>query len=300
MQFKRVKRAISGVLLLDKPAGISSNQALQKVRWLYQAAKAGHTGNLDPIATGLLPICLGEATKFSQLLLDSDKAYAAVMKLGVTTTTGDSEGEMLETRPVAVSRPQVEQAMQRFLGEISQVPPMYSALKHQGKALYEYARKGQEIEREARQVTIHSLALDRCEGDEVAFTVRCSKGTYVRVLAEDIGRALGCGAHLVDLRRLETGDFRLDQAVTIEQLEALDLPGRDALLQPVDVLTLGFPAICLAADAAFYVRQGNAVWQAGHGETGMVRLYGPDEVFLGMGAVLEDGRIQPKRLVVKD
>ena len=222
LQVKRIKRSITGVLLLDKPFGISSNAALQQVKRLYQAAKAGHTGNLDPIATGLLPICLGEATKFSQYLLDANKTYKARFKLGQTTSTGDSEGDVLTSQPVNVTLAQVENVLHRFVGKISQVPPMYSALKHQGKALYTYARAGVEIERPAREVTIYSLHLDEFNGDELVVTVACSKGTYVRVLAEDIGAALGCGAYMSELRRTEIGEFNILHAQTIAQLESIN------------------------------------------------------------------------------
>ena len=200
----RIKRKISGVLLFDKPAGVTSNGALQHTKRLYQAEKAGHTGTLDPIATGLLPICLGEATKFSQTLLDSNKAYRAVIKFGQTTTTGDSEGAVLTQSSVQLTRAQVEQSLAKFVGRIQQIPPMYSALKHEGKALYIYARAGIEIERKARDITIDSLRLEDFQGDEMTVTVACSKGTYIRVLAEDIGQDLGCGAFLQALRRTVT------------------------------------------------------------------------------------------------
>ena len=211
MQFKRVKRAIDGVLLLDKPLGLSSNQALQQLKRLYQAAKAGHTGSLDPLATGLLPICLGEATKFSHFLLDADKSYRALVNLGFTTTTADAEGEVLERFDVQVTEKDVQAVIKRFIGPIEQVPPMYSALKHQGKALYEYARDGLEISRAARSVTIFDIKLVNFDVTKQQFVmdVVCSKGTYIRTLAEDIGHALGCGAHLGGLRRLSTAHFQL-------------------------------------------------------------------------------------------
>ena len=195
MQFKRIKRNIHGVLLLDKPLGYSSNQALQKVKWLFQASKAGHTGTLDPLATGLLPICLGEATKFAQYLTDADKTYVANIKLGIKTSTGDAEGEIITTNPVNVSQQQFEQACQQFIGNISQVPPMHSALKHEGKALYKYAREGVEVERKARHVTIQDITVVSFDGSDAVINVRCSKGTYIRTLAEDIGSRLGCDAH---------------------------------------------------------------------------------------------------------
>lgn len=298
MQFKRIKRAISGVLLLDKAHGISSNTALQQVKRLFQAEKAGHTGNLDPIATGLLPVCFGEATKFSQYLLDANKRYSAVFKLGVTTTTGDVEGEVLSRNPVAVTQSQLEQALQGFVGVIQQIPPMYSALKHQGKALYTYARAGVEIERKPREVEIYSLTLDAFSGDEVSVTVSCSKGTYIRVLAEDLGNALGCGAHMKALRRTGTGGFDIAQALTLEQLEEMTVGQRDAALLPADLLLEGLPKVVLDGDSAYYARQGQAVWLAKQNVKGMVSMYGPDQTFLGLGEITDAGKIAPKRLVV--
>ncbi len=230
IQTKRIKRNINGVLLLDKPLGFSSNQALQKVKWLFQAAKAGHTGTLDPLATGLLPICLGEATKFAQYVTDADKTYIATIKLGATTTTGDAEGEILNTSPVNVTPDQFSAACQQFVGEISQVPPMYSALKHEGKALYTYAREGVDIVRQARLITIKSIIVDRFLADIAQITVTCSKGTYIRTLAEDIGATLSCGAHLIGLRRTETAGYLLANAITIEQLEAMSIEMRDATI----------------------------------------------------------------------
>lgn len=297
MQFKRIKRPVDGVLLLDKPAGISSNQALQYAKRFYQAAKAGHTGSLDPFATGLLPLCLGEATKFSHFLLDADKTYAATLYLGATSTTGDTEGEIVAGTPVQASQTQVEQVLATFLGEISQVPPMYSALKHQGKALYEYARAGVEIERPARHVTIHRVALVEYAVPQLRIEVKCSKGTYIRTLAEDIGKALGCGAYLTALRRLETGAFDLAGAVTLEQLEALDMQQRDALLQGADCLIRELPQVVLDEDSAFYLGRGQAVWQPGRRELGDVRLYASDQRFLGLGEVMPDGKIAPRRLI---
>jgi len=300
LQFKRIKRPISGVLLLDKPVGFSSNQALQQVKRLYQAAKAGHTGTLDPFATGLLPICFGEATKFSHFLLDADKTYRATMRLGVTTTTGDTEGEVLATAAVDVSREQVEKVLQRFTGDILQVPPMYSALKHQGKALYEYAREGVEIERAARAVTIRRIDLEEISEQSVVIRVACSKGTYIRTLAEDIGKALGCGAHLTQLRRLETGGFSLEHAVTTEQLEQLSVEQRDAVLQSPDVLVRDFPAVTLDQDSAYYLGRGQAVWKSGLIPQGWLRLYEESGRFLGLGELDADGKVAPRRLVVSE
>jgi tRNA pseudouridine55 synthase len=297
MQFKRIKRNISGVLLLDKPLGFSSNQALQKVKWLFQAAKAGHTGTLDPLATGLLPICLGEATKFAQYVTDADKTYIATMKLGATTTTGDAEGEVLTTAQVSVNQVQLEAACQHFLGEIAQVPPMYSALKHEGKALYEYARNGVDIERQARFIKISNIQVNQFETDVANITVTCSKGTYIRTLAEDIGKVLGCGAHLIGLRRTETAGYFLPHAVTIEQLEVLSIEARDALLLSVDSAIKHAPKIALNHDAAFYLMQGQAVWQSGKIPQGDLRLYDEKNQFLGLGFVQDDGKIAPKRLI---
>ncbi len=299
MQFKRTKRAINGVLLLDKPLGFSSNQALQKVKWLFSAAKAGHTGTLDPLATGLLPICLGEATKFAQYVTDADKTYLATLKLGVTTNTGDAEGLVLETKAVNVTQAQFESACAKFVGEISQTPPMYSALKHEGKALYEYARAGVDIERKVRQVSIQNISVHTFEMDVATITVTCSKGTYIRTLAEDIGALLDCGAHLIGLRRTETAGYLLPQSVTIEQLEALSIEARDALLLPVDSAIESLPKVTLNADAAHFVMQGQSVWQSGKTPEGDLRLYSEDNQFLGLGFLQDDGKIAPKRLIQK-
>lgn len=297
MQFKRIKRLVDGVLLLDKPPGLSSNQALQRAKHLFMAAKAGHTGSLDPFATGLLPLCFGEATKFSHYLLDADKTYAATMHLGATSTTGDTEGEILTTAEVSFTEAQIEKALRGFLGEVSQVPPMYSALKHHGKALYEYARAGVEIERPARQVTVHGIAMTHYEAPYLGIRVSCSKGTYIRTLAEDIGKALGCGAYLTQLRRLETGGFDLSGAVTLEQLETMSLESRDALLQSADCLIADLPEVMLDEDSTFYLRRGQAVWLAGKRDQGEIRLYGNDRQFLGLGEVMSDGKIAPRRLM---
>lgn len=297
MQFKRQKKNINGILLLDKPIGFSSNQALQKIKWLLKAAKAGHTGTLDPLATGLLPLCFGEATKFAHFLTDADKTYIATIKLGATTTTGDAEGEVLSTSPVNVSRSEFEQACQQFTGEISQTPPMYSALKFEGKALYEYARAGVEIERQARLVTIHSIEVNSFAGHVAVVTVTCSKGTYIRTLAEDIGKQLGCGAHLIGLRRTATADYKIAQAVTLEQFEAMSEEERLAALAPPDSAVHYLPAITLDDDGAFYLLQGQAVWRSGAIPSGLLRLYNEQQVFLGLGELQDDGKIAPKRLM---
>ena len=299
MQFKRVKKNVNGVLLLDKPLGFSSNQALQKVKWLYSAAKAGHTGTLDPLATGLLPICLGEATKFAHYVTDADKTYFATIKLGATTTTGDAEGEVLTTAPVNVTHVQFQTVCKQFIGEISQIPPMYSALKHEGKALYEYARAGVDIERQARLITIKNIEMNAFEGDVAQITVNCSKGTYIRTLAEDIGTMLGCGAHLIGLRRTETAGYLLSQAVTIEQLETLPIDAREVLLLPVDSAIEKLPRVILNSDAAYYLMQGQAVWQVGKLLNGDLLLYDEQNNFLGLGFLQDDGKIAPKRLIQK-
>lgn len=299
MQFKRTKRLINGVLLIDKPLGFSSNQALQKVKWLFQATKAGHTGTLDPLATGLLPICLGEATKFAQYVTDADKTYEATIKFGITTATGDAEGAVLSTSAVNFTRLQLESACQQFIGEISQVPPMYSALKHEGKSLYEYARAGVEIERKARFVHINKLVINALNRDVAQITVVCSKGTYIRTLAEDIGARLGCGAHLIGLRRTETAAYLIVNAVTIEQLEAMTIEAREALLMPVDSAVDYLPKLILNNDAAFFIMQGQSIWQSGIIPNSDLRLYDEQNNFLGLGFLQDNGKIAPRRLVQK-
>ena len=296
MQTKRIKRAIDGILLLDKPLGLSSNQALQLAKRLFQAAKAGHTGSLDPLATGLLPICLGEATKFSHFLLDADKSYRALIRLGSTTTTGDAEGEIITTTAVSATPVALQAALQRLTGDIEQIPPMYSALKHEGKALYEYARAGQNIERPARRVSFYEIQLNSYAQGLVDITVSCSKGTYIRTLAEDVGRLLGCGAHLAGLRRLTTAHFSLDNALTLEQLDAMPMEMRDQALLPADAALAKLPKVELDADSAHYLLQGQAVWKAGVVDDGPLRLYAGD-VFLGMGERSADGKIAPRRLL---
>lgn len=299
IQTKRIKRNINGVILLDKPLGFSSNQALQKVKWLFQAAKAGHTGTLDPLATGLLPICLGEATKFAQYVTDADKTYIATIKLGATTTTGDAEGEVLTTAPVNVKPEQFQQACQQFIGDILQIPPMYSALKFEGRALYTYAREGVDIARQSRQIHISNIVVESFKEITAQISVTCSKGTYIRTLAEDIGTVLGCGAHLIGLCRTETAGYVLLQAVTVEQLESLSLAARDALLLPVDSAISNLPKVILNADAAYYLMQGQAVWQAGKVPASELRIYDENQQFLGLGFLQDDGKIAPKRLIQK-
>lgn len=291
-------RGINGILLLDKPAGYTSNQALQKIKRLYGACKAGHTGSLDPIATGLLPLCFGEATKVSQFMLESDKRYWTRIKLGVETRTYDSEGEVVATRPVDVSKRDLERELSKFVGEIEQLPPMYSAIKIGGEALYKLARKGIEVERQLRAVTIHELQLLSFEGDIVEIDMSCTKGTYVRTVAHDLGQNLGCGAHVVGLRRLQVGDFGIDEVVTLEALEAMSVEERDALLLPVDEALQGLPEVSLTSLATHYLVQGQVV-SAQHGHSpGWVRLYEEGKRFLGMGEILDDGRVAPKRLML--
>ncbi|MBL8306273.1 MAG: tRNA pseudouridine(55) synthase TruB [Rubrivivax sp.] len=244
------RKPLHGVLLLDKPLGWTSNDALQKAKGMLRAEKGGHTGTLDPLATGLLPLCFGGATKFSQASLDADKRYTATLRLGQRTSTGDREGEVVQERPVNVDRTAVEAACARFVGVIAQTPPMHSALKHQGKALYDYARAGIEVERPSREVTIHAIDILEWQAETLVIDVRCSKGTYIRTLAEDIGQALGCGAHLAALRRTGSGELGLDGAVTMEQLAAMTPDQREALLKPADLLLAGLPAVQLPDDEA--------------------------------------------------
>lgn len=297
----RNRRNVDGIVLLDKPTGITSNDALQIVKRLFRARKAGHTGSLDPLASGMLPICLGEATKISAFLLDADKRYRVGCKLGERTTTGDAEGEVVQARPVGkLLRQQVEEVLARFRGEIEQVPPMYSALKHQGQRLYKLARQGVEVERQPRRVVIHELTLLHCAGDRLEFEARCSKGTYVRTLAEDIGEALGCGAHVIALRRLEVGPYEESGMVSLERLRELALQegeGLDQLLLPIESALAHWPGVRLSEDAAFYLRQGQPVLVPHAPADGWVRLYGARNRFLGMGQVLDDGRVAPRRLV---
>jgi tRNA pseudouridine55 synthase len=297
------RRVLDGVLLLDKPIGLSSNDALIRAKRLYLAKKAGHTGTLDPLASGLLPLCFGEATKFSQDLLEADKTYEATMRLGIRTATGDAEGEAIETRPVTCDEPAVVAAMARFRGDIVQVPPMYSALKRDGKPLYEYARAGQVVEREGRPVTIHALEMRACALPDVTFRVTCSKGTYVRTLAEDIGEALGCGAHLVALRRTGVGALTLENAVTLDALSDAAEGERDQWLQPVDALLSTFPSVELDAEATRRFLHGQRLRLADltlSGEAAnaeRVRVYAAAGRLLGV-ARLGEGVLAPERLVV--
>ncbi len=301
MQFKRIKRAVNGVLLLNKPVGITSNAALQTAKRLFQAEKAGHTGTLDPFANGLLPLCLGEATKFSQYLLDADKTYRAVMQLGVTTTTGDPEGEVLNTKPVNVTRTDLNAAIARFIGTIEQTPPMYSALKHQGKPLYEYARAGIEIERKSRSIHIRAIELCALDGSQATINVRCSAGTYIRTLAEDIGKTLGCGAHLTELTRTASGGFQLDQAVNLATLENSDITARDQLLLPVDGLVTYLPRIELNdTESAALLKGQRQILSAYTQLTGLVRAYDSQHRFLGLVELQLDGLAIARRLMTSN
>ncbi len=294
-------RAVNGILLLNKPLGITSNKALQMVKRLFNARKAGHTGNLDPMASGVLPICLGEATKMSAFLLDADKRYRGTVKLGVRTSSADTEGEVIERLPVPeLQEQQIREVLAQFTGEIKQIPPMYSALKHQGQPLYKLARQGVEIERKPRTVTIHELKLLQFSEDEISIDIHCSKGTYVRALAEDIGTALGCCAHLSSLARTKAGPFELEQAATLEQLESTAQQGitaLDQLLLPMESALLDWPAVELPQEAAHYFCKGQPVFVPRISSTGWVRIYKGKERFLGVGTVLDDGRIAPRRLL---
>ncbi len=299
-------RRVDGILLLDKPLGITSNGALQQVKRLFNAAKAGHTGNLDPAAGGMLPICFGEATKLSAFLLDADKVYTGTVKLGVRTTSADAEGEVIETRPVEnITEARVREVLERFVGPQQQVPPMHSAIKQNGQPLYKLAHQGIEVERKPRDIEIFSIELLRLEGDEFDIRVHCSKGTYIRTLAEDIGEALGCGAHLCALYRDAVGPFRdKEQLVTLETLTALAEEGRFAAMGSM-LLSMGealddWPAVQLTENSAYYVRQGQPVQVPKAPTHGLVRLLDPEGEFIGVGHILDDGRVAPKRLLRQD
>ncbi|ENU28982.1 tRNA pseudouridine(55) synthase TruB [Acinetobacter sp. NIPH 1852] len=293
---KSAYRHLSGVFLLNKPLGISSNSALQKVRRLFNAQKAGHTGSLDPLATGLLPICLGEATKFSHYLLDSSKRYQTTVKLGQTTTTGDVEGEILQQREVPhLTLESIEQVLAQFRGDIQQIPPMYSALKRDGRPLYELARQGIEIEREARPVTIYDLTLVSFTEDSLTLDVTCSKGTYIRVLGEDIGEALGCGGHLTHLNRIQTGHFEINPDYTIEYLESLSLEQRDALLLPVYAPIAHFPRVQLPEGREKYFGNGQES-NIEHEAVAEVLVF-DGERCLGLAEITDKKRLVPKRLL---
>ena len=289
-----------GVILLDKPLGITSNAALQIVKKLFNACKAGHTGSLDPLATGMLPICLGEATKVSAYLLDADKKYRTTIKLGVCTNTGDAEGEITETRPVGkISRDQISKVLESFTGTISQVPPMYSALKVKGVPLYKLARQGIVIERKPRTVTIFNIEVCGFDGDELELDIHCSKGTYIRVLAEDIGHALGCGGHVQSLYRYGVGPFKEESIITLDALRELAGQGEaqlDATLLPIEYAIADWPEVVLSEDAAYYIRQGQAVFVPRAVTEGWVKLMNQDH-FMGVGQILDDGKVAPRKLI---
>ena len=295
MQVKKTWKQVDGVLLLDKPIGFTSNDALQKARRLFSAAKGGHTGTLDPLATGLLPLCFGEATKFSADLLDADKTYEAVLKLGVTTDSGDAEGKVTATATLNTEKAAILKLLPQFTGDIQQIPPMHSALKRNGRPLYELARQGIEVERKARAVTIYAIDLLDFAGDSLTLRVACSKGTYIRVLAADIGAALGCGAHLTALRRTRVGDLDLDGAVTLAELEGLDETGRLAHLKPVDALLHTLPILTVEGDAAQRFSHGNPV-DLPAGLSGKIRVYENGKL-IGIGEPGSGDRLWPTRLV---
>lgn len=317
MSRKRRGRDVHGVMVLDKPAGMSSSNAVQCVKRLFDARKVGHTGSLDPLATGVLPLCFGEATKFSQYLLDSDKRYWAKVRLGVATDSGDADGKIVAERAVPnITRERVDAALDAFRGDIEQVPSMFSAVKHQGKPLYKFARQGIEIERQARPVTVYANDIVDFGGDELTLNIHCSKGTYVRNIAHDLGDALGCGAHVCALRRTGAGPYTEADLVTTERLEALRAEGRslDDLLRPVASAVGQWPPVQLADAPAFYLKQGQPVFVPHAPTQGWVRLFeaggerrparwrlageSADGVFLGVGEILDDGRVAPRRLVV--
>lgn len=285
-----------GLLLLDKPEGLTSNAALQRAKRILGVKKAGHTGSLDPIATGLLVLLFGEATKVSDYILNADKSYRATLLLGQTTSTGDREGEILEDKPVAVNRADVEAILPRFLGEIAQIPPMYSAIKQGGKPLYELARKGIEVERAPRQVRIDGLRLVALSDKRLVVDVDCSKGTYIRSLAMDLGAALGCGAHVEELRRTVTGPFRIEDALTLDALAESQQKG-ECPLKAMDLALEYLPAVTLTENTAYYLRQGQGVVVAHAPSLGRIRLYGPGAQFLGLGEVMDDGKVAPRRLM---
>jgi len=314
MAKRRKGRAINGVLLLDKPYEMSSNSALQKVKRIYFAQKAGHTGALDPLATGMLPICLGEGTKFSQFLLDTDKTYQVTAKLGIRTTTSDADGDIVSEKKANVSDEQLAAALESFRGTTQQVPSMYSALKYKGQPLYKYAREGIEVPRESREITVYRLDLLRFDGDEVELDIHVSKGTYIRTIVDDLGELLGCGAHVADLRRSAVGNYPKDKMVTLEQLEAFledaneqNIPPSellDPLLLPMTTACDGIPAVFIDDMSANFLRHGNPVQAANAPSDGLVQVFiGDNETdgeFIGVGHIDDDGLVAPKRIVVLD
>ena len=289
---------VHGILLLDKPVGLTSNQALQQAKRLLQARKAGHTGSLDPLASGLLPLCFGEATKVSRFLLDADKRYRAVFKLGESTSTGDAEGEVLESRPLTVSRREIETAIRGFVGTIEQIPPMYSAIKVGGQPLYKLARAGVTTERAPRTVTVYEYTILDLDGPRLTVDIRCTKGTYVRSLAHDLGERLGCGAHVAELRRTAMGGFSIEETVTLTDFEALAGPqARAARLVPADQALKAVPAVTISRHAAFYFCQGQPVMARPLPPAGWLRVYEEGGRFLGLAEVDDDGRAAPRRLM---
>lgn len=293
-------RAVNGILALDKPVGMGSNEVLQRVKRLYRARKAGHTGSLDRLASGLLPICFGDATKLSGYLLNADKHYEATFLLGVVTSTGDAEGEVVSRRPVPqLSESVVERAVERFRGEIEQIPPMHSALKHKGKRLYQLAHEGIVVERQPRRVTIRRFDVQRVDGEHIEVEILCSKGTYIRTLAEDLGAELGCGASVAALRRIGAGPFVADDMTELSTIESLasEGPGNlDALLRPMEAAVSQWPGVQLPEGVAFYLRKGQPVLVPHSPTEGWVRIYSERAGFIGVGEVLDDGRIAPRRL----
>lgn len=307
---RRRGRDVHGVFLLDKHQGASSNDVLQKVKRLFNANRAGHTGALDPLATGMLPICLGEATKFSQFLLDSDKRYRVIARLGERTDTSDADGNIVETRPVTFNQTELDDALESFRGDTLQVPTMFSALKYQGRKLYEYAREGITVPREARPITVFELQFIRWEGDELELEIHVSKGTYIRTIIDDLGEKLGCGAHVIMLRRLQVAQYPIERMITLEQLQEMaananaaetpDYRALDALLLPMDSPAEAFPIVNLLPTVAAYFKQGMPVQVANAPEQGLVRVTEGDEhKFIGMAEIAEDGRVAPRRLVVE-
>jgi len=295
-------RELHGIILLDKPVGLSSNEALQEVKKIFHAQKAGHTGSLDPLASGLLPICFGEATKYSDYMLNSDKTYRTEMTLGVSTTTGDKEGQILHEAPIPqLKEEQLAETLASFLGESRQIPPMYSALKQDGQPLYKLARQGVEVNREARTIWIDFLNMTEFNVPTVKFDVKCSKGTYIRTLVEDMGKALGCPAHVSDLRRTTHGVFDINGAVTIDELNQLRqekaFQALDNKILPIETALSELPSISLSEDSAFYVKQGQAVQVAKAPVDGWVSLFGANDMFMGIGEIQDDGKVKPKRML---
>ena len=306
----RMSNLVTSVVKHDEPQGMSSNDALQKVKRIYNANRAGHTGALDPLATGMLPICLGEATKFSQYLLDSDKRYRVIARLGQRTDTSDADGQIVEERPVTFSAEQLAAALDTFRGDIEQIPSMYSALKYQGKKLYEYARQGIEVPREARPITVYELLFIRHEGNELELEIHCSKGTYIRTIIDDLGEKLGCGAHVIYLRRLAVSKYPVERMVTLEHLRELveqaeqqDIPAAellDPLLMPMDSPASDYPVVNLPLTSSVYFKNGNPVRTSGAPLEGLVRVTeGENGKFIGMGEIDDEGRVAPRRLVVE-